>query len=163
VLYYTIVIKNPEEPRIEFKEKLLKYLAIAKEEPNQIQIWFWDESGFSLRVIRRKTWGKKGHRKKITGQRRQGRVNVMGGIRESDRKRICFFVKKGQGDIFYEQLQQFNELIKSEWVSQGNRPEDFQAKGGKIIIILDNASYHKRLVPVHEVGNQIEEISEKVC
>jgi transposase len=155
---YSLEDKQKPLKRIEFKEKLLKYLAIAKEEPKQIQIWFWDESGFSLRVIRRKTWGKKGHRKKITGQRRQGRVNVMGGIRESDRKRICFFVKKGEGDIFYEQLQQFNELIKSEWVSQGNRPEDFQAKGGKIIIILDNASYHKRLDIREKIAQELPNI-----
>lgn len=63
-----------------------------------------DETGFSLRVIRRKTWGKKGLRKKVTGQRRRGRVNVMGGIREYDRKRLCFFIKKGNADTFYQQL-----------------------------------------------------------
>jgi transposase len=32
-----------------------------------------------------------------------------------------------------------------EWVSLGNQREDFQKKRPKIIIILDNASYHKRL------------------
>ena len=83
--------QNPAE-RAEFKEKLLNYLAISKENPEQLQVWFWkevlrgklppqtlrDETGFSLRVIRRKTWGKKGKRKKLTGQRRRGRVNVMG-------------------------------------------------------------------------------------
>ncbi len=35
----------------------------------------------------------------------------MGGIREGDRKRVYFFIKKGEGDIFYEQLQQLNKLI----------------------------------------------------
>jgi transposase len=89
--------------RAEFKQKLANYLAIAKEKPEQLQVWFWDETGFSLRVIKRKNWGKRGQRKKLTGQRRRGRVNVMGGIRESDRKRICFFIKKGNGDTFYEQ------------------------------------------------------------
>jgi hypothetical protein len=39
-------------------------MKIAKENPKLIQIWFLDESGFSLRVIRRKCWGKKGKRKK---------------------------------------------------------------------------------------------------
>ncbi len=65
---------------------------MAKEQPERLQVWFWDETGFSLRVIRRKCWGKKGQRKKITGQRGLGRVNVMGGIRELDRKRVCFFI-----------------------------------------------------------------------
>jgi transposase len=136
--------QNPEK-RAEFKEKLVKYLAIAKEKPDSMQIWFWDETGFSLRVIRRKNWGKKGKRKKITGQRRRGRVNVMGGIREHDRKRLCFFIKKGDGDTFYEQLQQLNDFVKKEWVEKGHQPEDFKEKGPKIVIILDNASYHKRL------------------
>jgi transposase len=69
----------------------------------------------------------------------------MGGIRESDRKRICFFIKKGNGDTFYEQLNQFHELLKKEWVNQGNCEKDFREQGSKIIVILDNASYHKRL------------------
>ncbi len=42
----------------------------------------------------------KGKRKNVPGQRRYGRVNVMGAIRELDRKRVCFFVKKGNADIF---------------------------------------------------------------
>ena len=61
----------------------------------------------------------------------------MGGIREADRKRICFFIKKGEGDIFYQQLQQLNKLIREEWISQGNSTEDFQELGPKIILILD--------------------------
>ena len=36
----------------------------------------------------------------------------MGAIRESDRKRVCVFIKKGNADIFLEQLQQLNQLIK---------------------------------------------------
>jgi transposase len=156
---YSLEDKQNPVKRIEFKQRLLKYLEIANQEPKHLQIWFWDESGFSLRVIRRKTWGKKGRRKKLTGKRGKGRVNVMGGIRESDRKRICFFVKKGEGDIFYEQLQQFNELIKNEWISQGNRSEDFHIKGPKIIIILDNASYHKRLDIREKIAQELPNIT----
>jgi hypothetical protein len=57
------------------------------------------ESGFSLRVIRRKTWGKKSQRKKVSGQRRSGRVNAMGGVRYSDKKRFVEFIKKGSSGI----------------------------------------------------------------
>ena len=99
-------------------------------------------------MIRRKNWGKKGKRKNVTGQRRCGRVNVMGAIREIDRKRVCFFVKKGNIDIFYEQLQQLNELTKQEWVSKGKRPEDFSKYDPKIILILDNASTSSQYVHV---------------
>ncbi len=56
--------QNPEK-RKEFNQKLAEYLKIAKEEPNKLQVWFWDESGFSLRVIRRKTWGEKAKEKKL--------------------------------------------------------------------------------------------------
>lgn len=142
---YSLEDKQNPESRAEYTEKLTRYLAINKENPECLQVWFWDEAGFSLRVIRRKTWGKKGKRKKITGQRRRGRVNVMGGIREHDRKRLCFFIKKGNADTFYEQLQQLNNFVTQEWVEKGNLPEDFKEKGPKIVIILDNASYHKRL------------------
>ncbi len=137
-------MQNPVH-RAEFKQKLASYLKIAKKRPEYLKVWFWDETGFSLRVIKRKSWGKRGQRKKVTGQRRRGRVNVMGGIRESDRKRICFFINKGNADTFYEQLNHLHELIKKEWIEKGNREEDVRVQGPKIIIILDNASYHKRL------------------
>ncbi|GBE96406.1 IS630 family transposase [Microcystis aeruginosa NIES-298] len=38
--------------------------------------------------------GKKS-KKKVSGQRRGGRVNGMGGVRYSDKKRFVEFIKKG--------------------------------------------------------------------
>ena len=35
--------------------------------------------------------------------------------------------------------------MQQEWISQGNQAEIFSTTAPKIIIILDNASYHKRL------------------
>ncbi|BAZ33603.1 transposase (plasmid) [Cylindrospermum sp. NIES-4074] len=93
--------------------------------PNHFQVWFWDESGFSLRVLRRKTWGKKGQRKKVTGQRSRGRVNIMGGLRLCDKKRLCYFVDKGNGETFYEQLKQLYEFVRQEWIANGYSSEDF--------------------------------------
>jgi transposase len=141
---YSLEDKQNPLKRNEFKQKLAQYLELAKIKQAKLQIWFWDESGFSLRVLRRKTWGKKGKRKTITGQRRRGRVNVMGGLRLSDKKRLCYFIKRGNAETFYEQLKQLNEFVKQEWVDQGNRAEEFQLDGPKIVIILDKASYHKR-------------------
>ena len=135
--------QNPEKRKI-FKEKLSEYLKITKETPERLQVWFWDESGFSLRVIRRKTWGKKGHRKKVTGQRRRGRVNIMGGLRYHDKKRMNFVIKKGDADVFYEQLTLLYSFILQEWVEKGNKIEYFNDYAAKIVIILDNASFHKR-------------------
>lgn len=141
---YDLGDKQNSIERALFQKRLSDYLAVARDYPELLQVWFWDESGFSLHVIRRKNWVKKGQRKNVTGQRRRGRINVMGAIRESDRKRVCFFIEKGNADIFLEQLQQFNELIKQEWVNKGNCCEDFTLHGPRIILILDNASFHKR-------------------
>lgn len=150
---YSLEDKQDLSKRKAFKEKLEGYLEASKLEPAKIQIWFWDETGFSLRVIRRKTWGKKGKRKKVTGQRSRGRVNVMGGLRYHDKKQICYFIEKGNGDSFYEQLEKLNEYVKTEWVEQGNQEGNFQDNGPKILIILDNASYHKK----KEILQQIEQ------
>jgi transposase len=155
---YSLKDKHNPIKRAEFQERLAQYLAIARVQPKLMQVWFWDESGFSLRVIRRKNWGKRGQRKNLTGQRRRGRVNVMGGIREADRKRVCFFIKRGNADIFFQQLQKFNKLIKEEWVSGGNRSEDFQTDGPKIILVLDNASFHKRKDIVCRVSQELPNI-----
>jgi hypothetical protein len=72
-------------------------------------------------VIRRKTWGKKGRRKKITGQRRRGRVNLMGGLRYHDKKRLNFVIKKGDSDTFYEQINALNNSLVQEWRELGNQ------------------------------------------
>jgi hypothetical protein len=95
-------------------------------------------------VIKRKNWTKKGQRNKVRGDRRKGRVNVMGGLRYSDKKRWVEFIKKGDSETFYEVMKSFYQELIKEWEEKGNRVEDFLEKGGKIIIILDNASFHKK-------------------
>jgi len=141
---YSLEDKQDPPKRAVFKQKLAELLAKTNAEPEQLQVWFWDESGFSLRVIRRKSWTKKGQRTKVLGQRRRGRVNVMGGLREHDRKRLCFFVDRGNADNFLAQLRQLYDFVQQEWSEQGNQIEQFQQQGPKIVVILDNASYHKR-------------------
>ncbi|MEH1908554.1 IS630 family transposase [Nostoc sp.] len=155
---YSLEDKQDLSKRAAFKQKLEGYLEVSKSEPAKLQVWFWDESGFSLRVIRRKNWIQKGQRKKVTGQRSSGKVNIMGAVRFHDRKRMCFFVEKGNGDIFYQQLQQLYEQIKQEWVEQGNASEDFTKKGPKIMIILDNASYHKKKIILVEIEKNLPNI-----
>ncbi len=134
--------QNPIEREV-FKQKISEYLKITKESPELLQVWFWDESGFSLRVIRRKTWGKKGSRKKITGQRKRGRVNIMGGLRYHDKKRLNFVIKRGDSNTFYEQINALNDSIVQEWREQGNQAEEFAESGMKIVIILDNIFFIK--------------------
>lgn len=155
---YSLEDKQNRTKREAFKEKLLGYLAASVACPNKLQVWFWDESGFSLRVIRRKTWSQKGKRKKVTGQRRQGRVNVMGGVRYHDRKRMCYFIEKGTSESFKEQLEKLNEFIKKEWVEQGNLEAEFKEKGPRVLIILDNASYHKKKTILEEIEARLPNI-----
>ncbi len=140
---YSLEEKRDPAKREAFKEKLAAYLEIEKTRPECLQVWFWDESGFSLRVIRRKTWGKKGSRKNVRGDRRKGRVNVMGALRQSDKKRFVEFLDKGNAANFYKVLEIFYQELVNEWVEAGNQAKDFAEKGAKIVIILDNASLHK--------------------
>jgi transposase len=155
---YSLEDKQDKELRKAFKEKLDEYLKLAKEKPESIQVWFWDECGFSLRVIRRRAWTKKGKRKKVNGQRKRGRVNVMGALRYNDKKRVCFMIKKGNSETFHEKLKKLHEEIRQEWINLGNLPEDFREKGPKIIIILDNASYHKKKDVIEQVEKELPNI-----
>jgi transposase len=141
---YSLEVKRNPEKRKAFQKKIEEYLRREKKSPDRLQVWFWDESGFSLRVIRRKTWCKKGSRKKVRGDRRKGRVNVMGGLRYSDKKKFIEFLEKGNADNFYNVLKIFYQELINEWVEAGNQVKDFAEKGAKIVIILDNASFHKK-------------------
>lgn len=155
---YSLESKRNPQKRKAFKKKLKEYLKIEKEEQKRLQVWFWDESGFSLRVIKRKTWCKKGSRKKVRGDRRKGRVNVMGALRYSDKKRFVDFPSKSDSKNFYEVLKIFYQQLINEWVEAGNRKEDFAEKGAKIVIILDNASFHKKQEYIQKIETEMPNI-----
>jgi transposase len=126
--------------------------------PEFFQVWFWDETGFSLRVIRRKRWTLRGKRQKVTGIRSRGRINVMGGLRYHDRKTLSFFVENGNGESFFESLEKLNQFIKAEWVKQGNKPELYEQIGTRVVVILDNASYHKRQDIIDKIAQSLPNI-----
>ncbi len=88
---YSLEERQNQTERAVFREKLKTYLKAAQVAPELFQVWFWDEAGFSLRVLRRKCWTRRGYRGKVTGQRSRGRVNVLGGLRYHDRKRYVLF------------------------------------------------------------------------
>ena len=69
---------------------------------------------------------------------------MMGGLRYHDRLNLSFFVAHGNGESFFESLEKLNKFIKAEWVKQGNKLELYERLGPRILVILDNASYHKR-------------------
>lgn len=47
---YDLGDKQNSAERVLFQERLSEYLAVARDYPELLQVWFWDESGFSLRV-----------------------------------------------------------------------------------------------------------------
>ena len=155
---YSLESKRNPSLRKAFKQKIEEYLKIEKETPERLQVWFWDESGFSLRVIRRKNWCLKGKRKQVRGDRRKGKVNVMGALRYSDKKRFIDFLDRSNSRNFYEVLKIFHQEIIIEWIEAGNKREDFVDKGAKIVIILDNASFHKKAEYIEKIETEMPNI-----
>ncbi|BAQ67015.1 mobile element protein (plasmid) [Geminocystis sp. NIES-3709] len=82
----------------------------------------------------------------------------MGGLRYSDKKRVCYVIKKGDSMTFYEQLKKLNEEIKEEWIKKGNKKEDFEKIGPKIVLILDNASFHKKKEIIEKIEKELPNI-----
>ena len=82
----------------------------------------------------------------------------MGGVRYHDRKRICYFIDKGTGESFSEQLKQLNEFVKKEWIHAGNQEASFPESGTRILIILDNASYHKKKTTIEDIEKTLPNI-----
>ncbi len=69
---------------------------------------------------------------------------MMGGLRYHDRKNLSFFVDNGNSESFFESLEKLNQFIKAEWIKQRIKPELYEQIGPRVLVILDNASYHKR-------------------
>jgi hypothetical protein len=53
-------------------------------------------------------------------------------------------LNKGNSPNFYKVIKIFYEELINEWVSAGNQASQFAEKGAKIVLILDNASFHKK-------------------
>ncbi|MEH2084261.1 MAG: transposase [Nostoc sp.] len=67
----------------------------------------------------------------------------MGGLRNHDKNKINFVIKKGNTEVFYEQLKSLNNFLLQEWIEQENPIDTFNKRLAKIVIILDNASFQK--------------------
>ncbi|MEP0791838.1 MULTISPECIES: transposase, partial [Cyanophyceae] len=44
-----------------------------------------------------------------------------------------------------EEPKFFMKKLINEWIEEGNQGQDFALRGAKVVIILDNASFHKKL------------------
>ncbi len=82
----------------------------------------------------------------------------MGGVRFPARKRMCYFIDKGNGESFYERLEKLNGFVKNEWISAENLESNFSDNVRLILIILDNASYHKKKIIVEAIEKKLPNI-----
>ena len=82
----------------------------------------------------------------------------MGALRYSDKKRKVDFLDRSNSKNFYEVLKIFYQEVISEWVEAGNKTGDFTEKGPKIVIILDNASFHKKEEYIQQIKAEMPNI-----
>ncbi len=74
------------------------------------------------------------------------------------RKDLWTFVWESNSKNFYEVLKIFDQEIITEWIEAGNKREDFEEKGAKIIIILDNASFHQKEEYIQKIETEMPNI-----
>lgn len=82
----------------------------------------------------------------------------MGAWRYSDKKRFVDFIDKSKSKSFYEVLKIFHEELLNEGIEAGNKREEFAQKGAKIVIILDNASFHKKEEYIQKIETEMPNI-----
>ena len=74
------------------------------------------------------------------------------------RKDLWTFVWESNSKNFYEVLKIFYKEIINEWIEAGNKKEEFVKKGAKIVIILDNASFHKKEEYIKKIETEMPNI-----
>ncbi len=79
----------------------------------------------------------------------------MGGVRYSDKKIWVDFMTSGNAANFYAVLKNFYADLREEWILQGNLAENFQDKGCKFVIILENASFHKKAEILQKIASEM--------
>jgi transposase len=74
------------------------------------------------------------------------------------KKRWVEFIQKGNSETFYKVMKGLYQELIREWVEAGNKAEDFAEKGAKIVIILDNASFHKKEEVIKKIESEMPNI-----
>lgn len=82
----------------------------------------------------------------------------MGRVRFHNRKRMCYFIDKGNGESVYEKVKKLNEFVRNEWISAGNLESTFSDNGRLILIILDHPSYHKKKIILEAIEKELPNI-----
>ena len=69
---------------------------------------------------------------------------------------------KSNSASFYQVLETFYEELICEWVESGNNAEDFSTKGPRIVIILDNASFHKKKEYLNQIKSNMPNLHKRI-
>lgn len=121
-----IPIGGDEKQRLAFKTKLEM---LMKDDSNEI--WFEDESGFEGDPRPKRKWTKRGKKSKLTYEGLHIRQNILGTICPSTGELISLIFDYCDTESFQSLL---DELAKQTLL---------RSKTKKIILILDNVSWHK--------------------
>ena len=117
--------RQDETAREAFREKL-KTLLIDPE----VELWFGDESGFEGDPRPRRRWAKVGARTRVTKNGDHLRMNVAG--------MVC----PRTGQAYLLEFSHTDTETFQAFLDEANRDLNFERK--RQILILDNASWHKR-------------------
>jgi transposase len=117
--------RHDETLRQEFRATLRRLAP----DPN-VELWFGDESGFEGDPRPRRRWAKKGHKARVAHNGDHVRMNVAGMVCPRTGQAYLLEFTHTDGDVFQEFLNHANDDLEFQ------RPRQ--------ILILDNASWHKR-------------------
>jgi transposase len=119
----------PDRQDEEKRKQFLNWLK-ATYDKNQVDIWFQDESGFEGDPRPRKRWDKKGNKTRVVKNGDHLRMNVMGMVCPRTGEFFAIESSHSDTDTFQAFLTEAKKTIKFT--------------RSKNILILDNASWHKR-------------------
>jgi len=117
--------RQDEQQRQAFREKLRELCQLA-----DIELWYADESGFEGDPRPRQRWDRKGRKTRVTKNGEHLRMNVVGMVCPRTGQFFAIETTHVDSDVFQAFLDEADKYI------QRKRPRN--------IIILDNASWHKR-------------------
>jgi len=117
--------RQDETLREAFREKLKTLL-----EDSQVELWFGDESGFEGDPRPRRRWAKVGAKARVTKNGDHLRMNVTG--------MVC----PRTGQAYLLEFTHTDTETFQAFLDEANRDLQFERK--RQILVLDNASWHKR-------------------
>ena len=126
-------LKTPQPwPDRQDEEKRTQFLQNLEQLYNEqnVEIWFADESGFEGDPRPRKRWDKKGNKTRITKNGDHLRMNIIG--------MVC----PRTGQFFAIEASHSDSDTFKAFLDEASKTVTFQRT--KNILILDNASWHKR-------------------